>query len=71
MAAMMGIASEVDAVYNYHVDNPRPPPPSTRGTLTRHWATDTYSLFFQDTWHARAEPNGNLRLQLSADDSYH
>ena len=20
--------------------------------VTRHWASDTYSLFFQDTWHA-------------------
>ncbi|MFZ1139811.1 MAG: carboxypeptidase-like regulatory domain-containing protein [Candidatus Sulfotelmatobacter sp.] len=53
MAAMMGIASEVDAVYNYHVDNTTSASALKQGdAVTRHWASDTYSLFFQDTWHA-------------------
>jgi len=54
MAAMMGIASEVDAVYNYHIDSLTTTSPITQGNpVVRHWSTDTYNLFFQDTWHAR------------------
>ncbi|HZP61994.1 MAG TPA: TonB-dependent receptor [Terriglobales bacterium] len=53
LAAMMGIASEVDAVYNYRVANLTSATPLSQGApIVRHWATDTYSLFFQDTWHA-------------------
>src|SRR6185437_693817 len=54
LAAMMGMASEVDARYNYAVTNQTTATPISQGTpVVRHWATDTYNLFFQDTWQAR------------------
>ncbi len=53
LAALMGIESEVDGVFNYKIG-------ATRGTqigqdqpILRHWAVDNYNLFFQDTWKAR------------------
>lgn len=53
LIAMMGMASQVNARYNYHVDNLTTASPLAQGApVARHWATDTYSLFFQDTWHA-------------------
>lgn len=53
LAGMMGIASEVDAEYNYKVVNTTTASPLGQGApVTRHWAVDTYNLFFQDTWHA-------------------
>jgi hypothetical protein len=54
LAGMMGVASEVDAQYNYHVDNTKSASPLAQGApVIRHWATDTYDLFFQDTWRVR------------------
>jgi hypothetical protein len=54
LAAMMGIASEVDARYNYQVVSATQGSPLKDGApVTRHWATDTYNLFFEDTWQAR------------------
>jgi hypothetical protein len=53
MAALMGIESEVDGVYNYNVT-------ATQGTthpqnlpIVRHWSVDNYNFFFQDTWKIR------------------
>jgi hypothetical protein len=54
LAAMMGIVSEVNAQYNYKVVNPTTASPLNQGApILRNWATDTYNLFFQDTWRAR------------------
>jgi hypothetical protein len=54
LAAMMGMASEIDAHYNYAVASRTTATPLGQGAnVQRHWATDTYSLFFQDTWQAR------------------
>ena len=54
LAAMMGIGSELDAIYNYKVTNPTTASPLAQGDpVTRHWATDTYDLFVQDTWQVR------------------
>lgn len=54
LAAMIGMASEVDARYNYHITSATSATPIQQGgAVTRHWATDTYDLFFQDTWQAR------------------
>ena len=54
LAAMMGIASEVDARYNFHVDNPTNGTPLDQGDpVTRHWSSNTYNLFLQDTWRVR------------------
>ncbi|HEX5423451.1 MAG TPA: hypothetical protein VFW94_07875, partial [Candidatus Acidoferrales bacterium] len=54
LAAMMGMATEIDARYNYKVTSPTVASPIAEGDpITRHWATDTYNLFFQDTWQFR------------------
>ncbi|MGB6484322.1 MAG: carboxypeptidase-like regulatory domain-containing protein [Candidatus Acidiferrales bacterium] len=54
LAAMMGMATEVDAVYNYSITSQTAANPLSQGApLYRHWATDNYNLFFQDTWQAR------------------
>ncbi len=53
LAAMMGIASELDAVYNYKVNSLTSATPLAQGaSVTRHWAVDDYNLYFQDTWQA-------------------
>ncbi len=53
LAGMMGIASEVDAQYNYKVVDTTTASPLQQGDpIKRNWAVDTYNLFFQDTWHA-------------------
>lgn len=53
LAAMMGIASELDARYNYFITSPTAATPLAQGDpVTRHWATDTYNIFAQDTWQA-------------------
>jgi len=50
---MMGMASELDAVYNYKVTSRTAATPISQGSnLTRHWAADDYNLYFQDTWQA-------------------
>jgi hypothetical protein len=54
LAAMMGIASEIDAQYNYKVANTTTAVPLSQGApIVRHWSTDTYNFFVQDTWQAR------------------
>lgn len=54
LVAMMGIASEMDAVYNYRIANLTSASQMQQGApVTRYWNTDTYNLFFQDTWQAR------------------
>ena len=51
LVAMMGMATEVDARYNFHVDSLTQASPIAEGDpITRHWSTNTYNLFFQDTW---------------------
>ena len=53
LAAMMGMASELDAVYNYKVTSLTAATPISQGSnLTRHWASDDYNLYWQDTWQA-------------------
>lgn len=53
LAAMMGMASEVNARYNYKVTSLTQATPLAQGApVTRHWATGTYNLFFADTWQA-------------------
>ncbi|MGH9451788.1 MAG: carboxypeptidase regulatory-like domain-containing protein, partial [Terriglobia bacterium] len=54
LAAMMGIASEVDAQYNYSVVNETTASPLAQGApVVRNWATDSYNLFAEDTWRVR------------------
>ncbi len=54
LAAMMGIGSELDAVYNYRITSPTAGTAIAQGApVERSWTTGTYNLFFADTWHAR------------------
>lgn len=54
MAALIGVASEIDAQYNYKVTNTTTATPLAQGApIVRHWSTDTYNLFAQDTWQVR------------------
>lgn len=54
LADMLGMASEVDARYNYEVSSRTAATPLGQGAaVTRNWATDTYNLYFQDSWQAR------------------
>lgn len=54
MAAMMGIASEIDAQYNYKVVNQTTAAPLAQGAaVVRNWATGNYNFFAQDSWHVR------------------
>ncbi len=62
--ALMGMVSEGFSRYNYAIDNTTAATPLDQGDpLTRHWATDTYSLFFQDTWRVR--PNISFTYGLN------
>jgi hypothetical protein len=59
LVAMMGIVSEGFSQYNYKITNTTSATPLGQGApIQRHWATDTYSIFFQDTWRVR--PNVSL-----------
>jgi len=53
LAAMMGIESEVDGVFNYAVTKTSGQQIGQGLPIVRHWATDNYNLFFQDTWKVR------------------
>lgn len=54
LAAMLGMASEVNTRYNYRITSSTAATPIPQGgAVTRHWAADSYDLFFQDTWQAR------------------
>lgn len=55
LVAMMGMASEVDGVFNYAIDNPVTTAIELPqgAPLYRHWSTDNYNMFFEDTWQAR------------------
>lgn len=56
LAAMMGMASEVNTKYNYKVTSQTAATPLSQGaTVVRHWATNTYDLYFNDTWQARPD----------------
>ncbi len=51
LAAMMGLATELYAVYNYKITSTTAATPISQGSdLLRHWAVDNYNLYFQDTW---------------------
>jgi len=53
LAALMGIESEVDGVFNYDVTKTQGTSHPQNLPIVRHWAVDNYNFFFQDTWKAR------------------
>lgn len=62
--AMMGMVSEAFSQYNYQIVNSTTAAPLDQGApISRHWSTDTYNFFFQDTWRVR--PNISLTYGLN------
>jgi hypothetical protein len=55
LAALMGIESEVDGSFNYKVGAGGASLLPQSQAIVRHWATDNYNLFFQDTWKVRRD----------------
>ena len=53
MAALIGLESEVDGVYNYKIGANGGSLIGQNQPIIRHWATGNYNLFFQDTWKVR------------------
>lgn len=53
LAALMGIESEVDGEFNYSVGAKQATQLAQNLPIVRHWSTDNYNFFFQDTWKAR------------------
>jgi hypothetical protein len=53
LAAMLGMSSEVDGVFNYTINSTTANELAQGAPIYRHWATDNYNLFFEDTWQAR------------------
>jgi len=53
LAALMGIESEVDGSFNYSVGASSATELGQNQPIVRHWATNNYNFFFQDTWKAR------------------
>jgi len=53
LAAMMGIESEVDGIFNYKIGASGGTQLGQSLPIVRHWATGNYNFFFQDTWKAR------------------
>ncbi|HTU36211.1 MAG TPA: carboxypeptidase-like regulatory domain-containing protein [Candidatus Acidoferrum sp.] len=56
LAAMIGMVSEVDGVFNYGIpykDTDLALALPQGAPISRRWATDNYNLFVQDTWQAR------------------
>jgi hypothetical protein len=64
MADLMGLVSEVEARYNYHIDSTTQATPLAEGAaLTRHWASGNYGMYLEDTWKMR--PNFTLTYGLN------
>jgi hypothetical protein len=64
VVASMGMVTEGFSQYNYKITNTTAATPLDQGApIQRHWATDTYSIFFQDTWRVR--PNVSLTYGLN------
>ncbi len=64
MAALIGMVSEVDGVFNYKIANATTANALPQGApIYRHWSTDNYNLFLQDTWQAR--PNLSITYGLN------
>jgi hypothetical protein len=63
LAALMGIESEVNGVFNYDVTSTQAATHPQNLPIRRHWAVDSYNIFFQDTWKVR--PNLSITYGLN------
>ncbi len=66
LVGLMGMVSEVDAVYNYHLN------PNGTGTalpqgaaVPRHYAMDDYDFYWQDSWQALSNLTVTYGLRYS------
>jgi carboxypeptidase family protein len=55
LAGLMGIESEVDGSFNYKVGASSASLLPQDQAIVRHWSTDNYNFFFQDTWKVRRD----------------
>ncbi|HEX3103320.1 MAG TPA: carboxypeptidase-like regulatory domain-containing protein [Terriglobales bacterium] len=53
LAALIGIESEVDGVFNYKVGSNTGTQIAQGVPILRRWSSDNYNFFFQDTWKMR------------------
>jgi hypothetical protein len=53
LAALIGMESEVDGVFNYKIAASGGSELGQGVPIVRHWSTDNYNFFFQDTWKVR------------------
>lgn len=53
LAALIGLESEVDGVYNYKIGANSGTTIAPNLPIVRHWSVDNYNFFFQDTWKLR------------------
>jgi hypothetical protein len=55
LIAMMGMATEVDATYNFHLNKDLTGTAISQGApVPRHYSLDEYDLFLQDTWQVKS-----------------
>lgn len=67
LIGMLGIVTEVNAQYNYHLEpNGTGTPLSQGAPVVRNWASDEYDLYFGDSWKLRPNLtiNYGLRYEL-------
>ncbi len=54
LAGLLGMVTEVDATYNFHLNQDYTGTALAQGApVPRHWAIDQYDLFWQDVWQVR------------------
>jgi Carboxypeptidase regulatory-like domain len=64
LIGMLGIVSEINAQYNYHLNPTATGTPLAQGApVLRHWASDEYDLIFGDSWKLRPNLTFNYGLR--------